>query len=211
MANKLVDLVNAWARLEEANPDLDMTTFCRKMLEEQAVNAREEAEAVLPCSSARGVLGMLLGKLNRYADIYIKKALHGLPMNSIDEAIYLEIIARGNMPRKSYVIHEALSEFPSGIDIIKRLVKYGLVEELPDPEDRRSKRLRLTPEGEAMMFDIRERLARATQLAFGTLSEREMAELIPLLFRLEQYHANRYKAVRSAGDFEALEAVFTGN
>lgn len=208
MANKVVELVNAWAKMEAETPDLDIQTFCRKYLQDHNNNAFAEAEAVLPGGSARGVLGMLFGKLYRYTNIYIKKALQDLPLSSIDEAIYLEIIARAHTPRKSDVIHEALSEFPSGIDIIKRLLKYGLVEELPDAEDRRSKRLRLTPAGHDMLLETRKRLGRASQLAFGTLSEGEMAEMIPLLFRLEQHHANHYKAVRSASDIETVEQVF---
>lgn len=205
MANKVVELVNAWAKMEVEEPDLDVQTFCRKYLQEH--NDNTFADAVLPGGSARGVLGMLFGKLYRYANIYIKKALQDLPLSSIDEAVYLEIIARAHTPRKSDVIHEALSEFPSGIDIIKRLVKYGLVEELPDAEDRRSKRLRLTSAGHGMLLETRKRLGRASQLAFGTLSQSEMAEMIPLLFRLEQYHARHYKAVRSASDIEAVEEI----
>lgn len=208
MANKVVELVNAWARMEAEAPDLDLQTFCRKYLQEHNNNAFVQAEAVLPGGGAQGVLGMLFGKLYRYTNIYVKKALQDLPLTSIDEAIYLEIIVRSQNPTKSEVIHEALSEFPSGIDIIKRLVKYGLVEELPDAEDRRSKRLRLTPAGHEMLLETRERLGRASQLAFGTLSQGEMTEMIPLLFRLEQHHANHYKAVRSASDIDTVEQIF---
>ncbi len=208
MANKVVELVNVWAKMEAEVPGLDLQTFCTKYLQEHNDKAFSRAEAILPGVTAQGVLGMLLAKLYRYTNIYVKKALQDLPLSSIDEAIYLEIIARAHTPRKSDVIHEALSEFPSGIDIIKRLVKYGLVEELPDAEDRRSKRLRLTNAGEAMLLETRKRLARASQLAFGTLSQGEMAEMIPLLFRLEQHHANHYKAVRSASDIETVEQLF---
>lgn len=40
-----------------------------------------------------------------------------------------------------------LLEAPSGIEIIKRLLKKNLIEEFDDPKDKRAKRLKITEKG----------------------------------------------------------------
>ena len=98
-----------------------------------------------------------------------------------------------------------LSEFPSGIDIINRLIKMEYMEEFPDETDRRSKRLRITPQGMAIVQQCFPELTRVADIAFGTLTDGEKAVLVHLLDRLAIHHADHYKDLRNAG----FEEVYT--
>ncbi len=201
MKNKLVELVNLWAEFEESHPAAELDTFCRWVLARQTPAARE---AVMAGVSVDGRIGRLIGKLGRYASIYSKKAFAGLPLNNFEDLGYLWQTEFMGAPTKSELIHAMLSEFPSGVDVIKRLVGLGLLEEFPDERDKRSKRVRLTRAGSALAAESRPIAGRVAQVVVADLSEPEKTILLGALEHLAEYHDERYKAVRGAEDFEAV-------
>ena len=68
-------------------------------------------------------------------------------VSSLDEYSFLVHLTFQESFRKMELIKMHNLEAPTGIDIINRLQKRDLIEEFPDEEDRRSKRIRLTPQG----------------------------------------------------------------
>ncbi len=211
MSQKIVELVNLWAAYEQEQPGLSIQDFCLRYLSEQAkaVDVKIGSEsAPIPINNW---LGALTGRTSRFALLYTKKALAPLNFSSVDDMVYLLIVQEHGNPRKSEVIHQALSEFPSGIDVIKRLVKMELLEELPDETDRRSKRLRITPAGQATLWKAFELVSKASDAAFSTLSAAEKMMLGGLLQRLDQFHWDHYKETRNAeGIEEILEVLGVG-
>lgn len=204
MAHTVVDLVNEWARMEAEQPGLSVEDFCVRYLAERNRPTERTTQAQMSINS---ILGSTLGRLTRYVLMYTKKALAPLQLGSIDYMIYLYIIAEKGNPRKSEVIYEALSEFPSGIDVIRRMLHMGLVVETPDPDDKRSKRLHLTPQGYAAMKASFEPMEKVGEAAFSTLSDAEKMILKNILGRLDQFHAQRYKDTRQAETIEDVAAA----
>lgn len=215
---KLVELVNQWATYSEQHPNAGLADFCLHYLTEHSSFAAPTTDAAhwaeslsnqaprasVPMSmDAR--LGSLVGKLSRYATIYSKKAMQPLNFKGIDDPLYLMALLQMGTPKKSELIYEMLSEFPSGIDIINRLIKMEYMEEFPDETDRRSKRLRITPQGMAIVQQCFPELTRVADIAFGTLTDGEKAVLVHLLDRLAIHHADHYKDLRNAG----FEEVYT--
>jgi MarR family transcriptional regulator, lower aerobic nicotinate degradation pathway regulator len=208
MSKKIVDLVNLWAAYEQEQPEMSIQDFCLRYLSEQAEDFNKDIDEEPITIPINNWLGMLSGKVSRYALMYTKKALAPLNFSSIDDMVYLVIVEELGNPRKSDVIHQALSEFPSGIDVIKRLVKMDLLEELPDETDRRSKRLRITTKGQEMLWRSFELVSKASDAAFSTLNSAEKMMLGGLLQRLDQFHWDHYKDTRNAEGIEAiLEAL----
>lgn len=203
MKNKLVELVNLWAEYEEAQPEPGIEGFCRWVLaREEAAQPREAVMAGVPVD---GRIGRLIGKLGRYAGIYSKKAFAGLPLNNFEDLGYLWQVEYMGEPKKSELIYAMLSEFPSGADVIKRLVSMGLLEEFPDAHDKRSKRVRLTPAGRALARDSRPVAGRVANAVVADLSAADKTVLLDLLEHLSAYHDERYKAVRGAEDWGEVE------
>ena len=201
---KLVELVNLWAKYEEENPGSEIRDFCVAYLTEQEAQApavRGTAGGLPSDLNAR--LGKGIGRLTRFSALYAKKALQDLPLNNIEELIYLAHIQYMGQPKKSELIYEMLSEFPSGIDIIKRLAAMALVDEFPDAHDKRSKRLRITPEGQTVLAQCMPRLAQIGAMAFQPLRHLEKLMLAQLLEKLDDFHAAHYKSARNT-DFEAV-------
>ncbi len=74
--------------------------------------------------------------------------------------------------------------------VIDGLEEGGLVERVPDPEDRRSIRLVVTPAGEHALHAMDSARAEAARLVFSPLSTSEMTLLIDLLERVLVHPAN---------------------
>jgi DNA-binding MarR family transcriptional regulator len=158
-------------------------------------------------SSKSARLAALIGRLERFASMYTKKALADSPIDNTDDIIYLMVLAAMGTPRKSELIAENLSEFSTGVEVIRRLVNAGYVEEFPDPDDRRSKRVKITPQGKAIVQQTYPNLERAAQIATSSLREDDMDLLLQMLSRLDLHHTEVYQDVRQKTLAE-VEAVF---
>lgn len=145
-----------------------------------------------------------MGRVAQFDHHYSKKALQQLGMNNVDDMMYLHVIRYlGGAPRKSELIKTMLSEFPSGIEIIRRLTKLGFIEEMPDETDKRSKRVRLTTSGEDVLNSSYAYLHQAGELMYDTLSLSEKTMLVQLLERLDKFHTEHYSPYQS-DSFEVL-------
>jgi len=74
------------------------------------------------------------------------------------------------------------------MDIIKKLVKTGLAEEIPDETDKRSKRMIITPKGKEIVEKVYQKLREMSEDVLGDLNQQERAVIIQFLARLNTYH-----------------------
>lgn len=217
----VIDLVNAWGVYSERTPNADLAGFCLDFLTQQSESGElntqrpvaylngdsPSGQAVMPVAPseapfstirAEARLAALVSRLSRYAYFYSKKAMQPLQFKGIDDPVYLLVLLQMGTPKKSELIYEMMSEFASGIDIINRLVSMGLVDEFPDPDDRRSKRLRITHHGMATLQDCLPVMNKVADVAYSSLTPGEKALLIQLLNKLDQYHAEHFQQHRNA-------------
>ena len=81
-----------------------------------------------------------------------------------------------------------MHEKPTGLEVIKRLIKHGLVNERNDENDKRSKRVFLTDKGQALFFATVKQLNKVALIVLGDLTKDEKKQLYPLLKKLEYFH-----------------------
>ena len=198
--NKVVELVKIWGNYEEDHPGLSIEDFCIRYLSDRSQKVEHDSDAY--GMSARTQLLSLCIRLNKFAGIYAKKALKKFNFNT-EDWFYLISLIDQSTPKKSELIHQHLSEFPSGIEIIKRLLKAGLIEELPDETDKRSKRLKITSAGLGFLAETLPDMNKIGPMAFGTLSDVEISMVTNILKRLDHFHEERIKMVRDASFEEA--------
>lgn len=229
---KVVELVNEWAAYSETHPGAALADFCLHYLTKQVQPAHtadeatnrligkvatvgeeqwlmsltEKAEPVVSITP-EGRLSALVGRLSKFAYLYSKKAMQPLDFRSIEEPVYLIALTQMGTPKKSELIYEMMAEFASGIDVVNRLIKMGLIDEFPDEQDRRSKRLRITEKGVAVMSEAFPMMNRVANVAFGMLSDGEKAMLVQILDKLDRYHAEHYRAVKNADFDEVYERM----
>ncbi len=142
--------------------------------------------------SIDSVINTQLLHLNRYARMYAKAAIHGSIFATPEEFIYLiNLRAYGKMT-KMELIRMNVQDKSLGVQIINRLIRNELLEQVTSELDRRSKVLSITPLGEAELDNCMDRIRMASKMVTGNLNSSEKHELVRLLAKLEDFHAPIY-------------------
>ncbi|WP_028524352.1 MarR family winged helix-turn-helix transcriptional regulator [Runella limosa] len=145
------------------------------------------------------LLSQLVAFLYRYAKGYIKKALDSAHLITIDDFSYLAGIWQTGGCTKTEIIDMNIHEKTTGMEVIKRLLNNGLIEQTDDPKDRRSKRLLITGKGMGVLFGTFEEMRKASLIIAGTLNEAEKMQLLHLLQKLHFFHKPLFLNERDTG------------
>ncbi|GAB3900514.1 hypothetical protein GCM10028825_51860 [Spirosoma agri] len=134
-----------------------------------------------------------VGRLNRYAKSYAKPIMTEHGFASADEFLFLSLIAQMNMPTKKEVCIANATEFTTGVDILRRLIRQGLIQETPDERDGRAKRLSMTDKGRVTVQNVYEQLAQLEDNLLADLDSVERTHFLQTLKYLNNYHFQFYK------------------
>jgi DNA-binding MarR family transcriptional regulator len=126
--------------------------------------------------------------LNRYSRLLIKKGLINFPQLVSEDFTYLYSLMEVESMTKIQLIEKNVHEKPTGLEVIKRLLKHGLVNERNDENDKRSKRVFLTDKGKALFFATIDQMNKVALIVSGNLSIDEKTQLHALLKKLEDFH-----------------------
>lgn len=135
------------------------------------------------------LLTMLIAFLFRYAKHYSKKALEDTPLSTLDDFTFLATLSYQESLTKTELINMHLLEITSGIEIIKRLTKNGLLDVFQDPKDRRSKRVKLSDKGRDVLEQVMVKMDKVARIVSGNLDQGEQQNLLPILHKLNDFHA----------------------
>lgn len=90
-----------------------------------------------------------------------KEALASSSVSSIDEYSFLLHLEHQDSFRKMEIIEMHNLEAPTGIEIIKRLLRNAFIEDFEDPEDKRAKRIRITKKGQQQLEALKPKMNEA--------------------------------------------------
>ena len=126
--NKAVELLNRWASYEEENPKADLVQFCQAYLVSQQPKTSLATfwQSPVPPNKA-SMLIKLIGRISKLHTLHALAAFKECGLNSFDEFLYLSSIAYMTNPKKTDVITAHFSELSSGLLILDRLKKSGLI------------------------------------------------------------------------------------
>jgi len=133
-------------------------------------------------------IGRLISMMYKYSRNYSKKIFDHHIIGSLDEFGFLATLMVENRISKSDLINRHLLNITSGTEILKRLLKAGLITQIPDQSDKRSKLVAITPEGKASILSVFNSMQKIAVLVTGNLSEFEKKYLIQILDKLHQFH-----------------------
>jgi DNA-binding MarR family transcriptional regulator len=183
--NPTVHLVTQWGAFEESHPGAGIEDFCRHYLaSRKKIIEGRMVGGVVP-ALADGLLLKLIGRIQKLHMGYAGMALEGTGLNQIEEFGMLVTIQQEKNPRKSDIVYANLFELSSGTDMLNRLKKRGLIRELPDKEDRRSKRIELTPTGTKAIERGRVQIGKVARIMTVDLTEDDKQLCIQLLKNIE--------------------------
>ena len=113
-----------------------------------------------------------------------REVLSSSALSSLDDYSFLLHLEDAGSLRKMEIISMHEIEAPTGIEIIRRLIRNDLVEEFPDPDDRRAKRIKLTAEGKKELEIVRPKIDHVFEGFVRDLPSEERAHLSGLLDKL---------------------------
>lgn len=177
-------------RREETSID-DFMVWMQKQRETTV--SLEQAEA----QQLNGNISRYIGELYKHAKGYMKKAFTDTPFVSSDDFAYLATLMQKGSMRKTELIYENIGEVSPGMEVIKRLIKHGFIRDFPDPDDKRSRRVELTPSGKHAFFELLQKMNIAGDIIVGDLSVAERLTLLSMLKRLRRFHQNIFDEARN--------------
>lgn len=137
-------------------------------------------------------ISILIVLMSHYAKWYIKKALRESHLQTPDEFSFLITLMTYNSLSKSELITKQVMEKTSGSEIIRRLIKRGLIVESADENDKRSIRVSITKSGSEEVLRILPQMSKVTKIVVGNLSSEEIKTLSYLLKKLDYFHNDIY-------------------
>ena len=184
--NKTVELVNRYAEFEDSHPDSGIEDFCRYYLafrrEKETMDNLFDGE-MPPREDI--ILAKLIDRISRIHMIYIQIAMNGMKIQHFEEFSLLSAIAHLKTPRKTEVIYHTINELSTGLNLLAGMKKRGYINERDDPEDKRSKRLSLTPKGKKILQGCYERFSKIPELLFKDLNHEDIQLCIQLLKNID--------------------------
>lgn len=139
----------------------------------------------------------LLTGLYRFAKHYMKKAFSNTSINTVDEFGFLATLLKEKSLLKNELINKHLLEISSGSEILKRLIRNGLVCEFPDKNDKRAKRVSLTEEGIRVIMSAFDDMHKVSEIIIGNLSNSELNEVLSALNKLTFFHRHIHEKDRN--------------
>ena len=203
--HKVVELITEWGSFDEQHPEGSIEEFCRYYLiqrsgEEDKVAQHPLFPVPVPVDFA---LMRLINRIVKIHTIYAVAATAGTGINTSEEFSLLNAIDSLNEPRKTVAIYTALFELSTGTDMLNRLKKIGFLVEYDDTEDRRSKRVKITPKGYKALAVCRKRMAQLAEMEFHDLTSDEKKICIRMLSSVDTKFSGLWQSHKGK-DFEDI-------
>jgi DNA-binding MarR family transcriptional regulator len=137
-------------------------------------------------------ISILIVLMSHYAKWYIKKVLRESNLQTPDEFSFLITLMTYDNLSKSELISKQVMEKTSGTEVIRRLIKRGLISESADISDKRSIRVSITKSGREEIIRILPQMSQVTKIVVGNLSSEEIKTLAYILKKLDYFHNDIY-------------------
>lgn len=186
--NKTLAIMQEWVGFEEQNPTGSIEDFCRDYLKKQQVPVIHDAEDSAPDYACRYALTKVINRLSRLWMFFTMTEMKPMGLTSFDEFLFLLTVQKTEPIRKKDLIYMHFIEISSGILMIDRLVKKGLLDERTDELDKRSRLVTITAQGKKVVVDGHKVLDTVYSDLYGDMPESAMLvcleQLGPLLDRI---------------------------
>ena len=133
-------------------------------------------------------LSFLLVMQSRYYKVYAKRVLGDSELTSPDGFSFLYHLNLVNSYRKMELIKMHHLEPPSGIEVLKRLLKKGLIEEFDDSDDKRARRIKITEKGKNELHIVIPKMSEVFSLMTAELSLNEKLHMLAFLKQMNDFH-----------------------
>lgn len=203
MTQSYIALIQAWEAFLAQHPRGSLEQFAHWLLQRRSASSkatseqvsstyREERQTEYGFSESNSRAPELFWRLSKILKVYTKPILEAEGLKSQDEFAILTHIHQVEECAKKEAVETHFIDSSTGIDMIKRLIKRGLLMDRVAPHDRRARLVQLSPEGERLLGRIYQRLAQLPEVLVDMTAE-EQKRFIEQLQRLDDTHTYRLK------------------
>jgi DNA-binding MarR family transcriptional regulator len=180
--NRTAELILHWAEFEEKHPESDINEFCLYYLasHREKANHGNLFDGELPPRTDI-IMTKLLDRISRFHMFYVHMALKDMKINHFEEFSLLSAIYNLKTPRKTEVIYHTINELSTGLNLLEGMKKQGYIVEWDDPDDKRSKRLKLTSEGKKVLQACYEKFSKIPEMLFMDMPKDDIELCVQLL------------------------------
>lgn len=171
LLHELLDLVERYEEFR-GNAEQSMSNFLRfaDQTLEQQTSYEEPKAGMRGHAYLNAIIARDISFVYRYMRYFVRKAIKDTPLQTIDEYSYLiTLMAKGEMT-KTELNNYNVVEKTSGSEIIRRLLKGGLISQTRNLQDRRSLLLSITPKGREVVKELLPRMQQSSDLLLRDLS-----------------------------------------
>ncbi|MCK4989111.1 MAG: winged helix DNA-binding protein [Bacteroidales bacterium] len=186
------ELIQRLEIFTEENPDseIDLKSFIiwlnSKLFADEHTDPSAHDHEVLDME-----LSFLLALQNRHYKSYAKAALGDSDLSSPEGFSFIYHLSLVDSYRKMELIKMHHLEPPSGIEVLKRLIKRELIEEFDDPDDGRAKRIRITETGKQEIQTILPKMKHVFSSMTADMSLNEKLHVVSFLQQMNDYHTRK--------------------
>lgn len=180
-------LLHFWESFEQETGRDDLSSFAH-WLHRQHIREETSLPANRSQEDTADQIAQAVGGLYQHARHYIKTALRDVPLKGLFDFTFLATLEEAGDLRKSDLITANLIEFSPGMEVIRRLLRYGLIEDFDDPDDARSRRVRITAKGKEVFYQALPPMQQVTRLITGNLDQEERLQFLMLAQKLLHFH-----------------------
>jgi len=173
----------------------DFTNWLLANLEKTSKITVEESDILPPVNDLIAMYVVIMGQ---YAEFYARRIFRQSPIYSLaDWAVLVSLFPDIEM-KKTDVLRSAIMEKSSGNEVLKRLLKQGLITESPNPADHRSKLIKLTDAGKIAFTSVEQGIHNLSDLVVADLTAEEKSNLLNILMQLNTYHQPIFESADEA-------------
>lgn len=133
-------------------------------------------------------LSFMLVMQSRFYKAYAKRVLGESELTSPDGFSFLYHLSLEDSYRKMELIKMHHLEPPSGIEVLKRLTRKGLIEEFADADDKRARRVKITEKGKKELQRVMPKMSEVFRLMTADLSLNEKLHVMAFLKQMNDFH-----------------------
>ncbi|MFK7949040.1 MAG: MarR family winged helix-turn-helix transcriptional regulator [Saprospiraceae bacterium] len=177
---------------EKAGNEIMTTEAFMFWLTENAINEGKSESANLDKEKSNAFsewrISYFVWLMSKYAKTYVKRALQNSPLVGLDDFGFLISLCYEGSKTKTELIQQNIMEVSSGMEIIKRLEKKGLIKSFRDENDKRAIRLAATAKGQSVLAEAMKEMFKASNIIAGNLDSTERVQLLSILNKLHLFH-----------------------
>lgn len=204
----LIALITAWDSYSAKATAPTVADFCEQYLQKHP--AADPAESI-PAQQADSVMATLIGKVSNLHTTYARMAIKEIPDIELEWFYLLNVISIKKAAKKTDAISLSNMEQSTGIDILNRMKKKGLIVEKDDPADKRARLVSLTDKGKALLVQIGYYLYKVSYLLYHDIKEEDKKNLIRTLTTTIQKQEQLRVEKKSRSIDEMIQLLYGDN